>query len=149
EVCLRDGESLAAILRKAVRRQPELEIRMLVWDFVFFYAFERELFPALRHGWTQHPRIDFRFAAAHPVGASHHQKIVVVDDAVAVAGGIDLTIARWDLPNHAATREVRRLPNGSSYRPLHDVQAAVSGEAARRLGELARLRWKHATGEKV
>jgi phospholipase D1/2 len=141
--------TLAAILAAAARRRPDLAIRLLVWDFIFFYALERELFPTLRYGWTGPPNIQFRFAKDHPIGGSHHQKIVVVDDAIAFAGGIDLTVARWDLPDHDAHAEERRLPNGMAYSPLHDVQVAVSGEAARRLGELARRRWRDATGEEL
>ncbi|MDY6901599.1 MAG: AAA family ATPase, partial [Cyanobacteriota bacterium] len=34
----------------------------------------------------------------HPIGASQHQKIVVIDDTVAFSGGIDLTEKRWDTP---------------------------------------------------
>ena len=39
-----------------------------------------------------------------PLGASHHQKVVVVDDAVAFVGGLDLTHCRWDTPEHACRR---------------------------------------------
>lgn len=31
-----------------------------------------------------------------PAGAAHHQKIVVIDDALAFYGGIDITTDRWD-----------------------------------------------------
>ena len=42
------------------------------------------------------PRSHFRYDNTHPIGGSHHQKIVVIDDAVAFNGGIDLTCRRWD-----------------------------------------------------
>ena len=32
-----------------------------------------------------------------PVGASHHEKLVVIDDDVAYCGGVDLTVRRWDV----------------------------------------------------
>ena len=32
--------------------------------------------------------------------ASHHQKIVVIDDCLAFCGGIDMTSARWDTREH-------------------------------------------------
>ena len=35
--------------------------------------------------------------------ARHHQKIVVIDDAIAFSGGIDLTLRRWDCREHAPT----------------------------------------------
>jgi phosphatidylserine/phosphatidylglycerophosphate/cardiolipin synthase-like enzyme len=31
-------------------------------------------------------------------GASHHPKIVVIDDAIAFVGGLDLARGRWDTP---------------------------------------------------
>jgi len=34
------------------------------------------------------------------VSETHHQKFVVVDRSIAVLGGVDWTVARWDLPSH-------------------------------------------------
>src|SRR5204863_3831508 len=82
----------------------------------------------------------------HPFGASHHQKIVVIDDALAFAGGLDLTIRRWDTPAHHAHDPRRVDPTGRPYPPAHDIQMMVDGEAAAALGELARTRWHVATG---
>jgi uncharacterized membrane protein YdjX (TVP38/TMEM64 family) len=84
--------------------------------------------------------------AAHPIGASHHQKIVVIDDALAFLGGLDVTVCRWDTCDHAADEPCRVDPVGKPYGPFHDVQVAVSGPAAAALGELARDRWRRATG---
>ena len=78
--------------------------------------------------------------------ASHHQKIVVVDDAIAFTGGLDLTIRRWDTPAHRADDPGRVDPAGRPYPPAHDVQVMVDGDAAAALGELARARWRAATG---
>ena len=44
--------------------------------------------------------VHFAVDGVHPTGAVHHQKIVVVDDAVAFCDGIDLTIGRWDTRAH-------------------------------------------------
>jgi phospholipase D1/2 len=76
-----------------------------------------------------------------PPGASHHQKIVVIDDAVAFVGGIDVTIRRWDTSAHRLVDPRRVDPAGTAYRPFHDVQAMVDGDAAAALAELARTRW--------
>ncbi|HXU06823.1 MAG TPA: VTT domain-containing protein, partial [Polyangia bacterium] len=94
-----------------------------------------------------HPRLSFHLDDAHPFGASHHQKIVVVDDAIAFAGGLDLTIRRWDTPAHHARDPGRVDPTGRPYPPAHDVQMMVDGDAAAALGELARARWHAATGQ--
>jgi phosphatidylserine/phosphatidylglycerophosphate/cardiolipin synthase-like enzyme len=80
------------------------------------------------------------------VAGCHHQKIVVVDDAVAFVGGLDLTTSRWDTPAHRADEPSRTLPNGKPYGPFHDVQMMVSGRCRRHLATLARRRWERATG---
>ena len=76
----------------------------------------------------------FRLDNALPLGASHHQKIIVVDDALAFSGGLDLTIRRWDTCRHDIDDPHRRDPAGQPYRPFHDVQMMVDGAAARALG---------------
>ena len=84
-----------------------------------------------------------------PLGASHHQKIVVVDDAVAFSGGLDLTIRRWDTREHRLDDPQRVDPSGEPYPPFHDVQAMVDGKAARALAELARERWARGACERT
>jgi uncharacterized membrane protein YdjX (TVP38/TMEM64 family) len=111
------------------------------------YALERELMPSYKFGSQAHPRLSFALDGRHQVGASHHQKLVVVDDSLAFCGGIDLTIRRWDTPRHAPDDPGRRDPGGEPYAPMHDVQLAVSGTVARALGDLARRRWRRATGQ--
>ncbi|BBZ36179.1 phospholipase D-like domain-containing protein [Mycolicibacterium confluentis] len=91
-------------------------------------------------------RMHLAVDGAHPTGAVHHQKIVVVDDAVAFCGGIDMTLDRWDTTAHAdAGRDRRTL--GRGYGPRHEVAVAVDGAAARALAEIARDRWRTATGQ--
>ena len=48
-----------------------------------------------------------------PFGTSQHQKIVVVDDAVAFSGGLDLTIRRWDTPAHGRQSASASIPRPS------------------------------------
>jgi len=142
-----DGPTeLLAFLNHVLERRPDLKVFVLAWDFSVIYTFERELLPAYRFAWKGNPRLTFRLDDAHPLGASHHQKVVVVDDRVAFAGGLDLTIRRWDTPDHRARDPERVDPAGQPYPPMHDVQMVVDGEAARALGELARARWLAATG---
>ncbi|MCF6389868.1 phospholipase D-like domain-containing protein [Mycobacterium sp. MBM] len=87
-------------------------------------------------------RIRFAVDGAHPTGAVHHQKIVIVDDAVAFCGGIDLTIGRWDTSDHLDDNPLR-----TAYGPRHEVATAMDGAAAEALGEVARTRWRAATGQ--
>ncbi len=132
-----------------VRDRDGLDIHILSWDFPLLYAMEREALPIFQLGWKSHRRIHFRLDGEHPLGGSHHQKIVVVDDRVAFCGGIDLTRRRWDMPAHDPHCALRLDPDGKAYGPFHDVQMMVSGEAAAALGTLLRRRWQWATGESV
>ncbi|WP_322107359.1 VTT domain-containing protein [Paraburkholderia sp. J41] len=133
------GEFLAAVAaRHAVR------VRILAWDFAMLYAFEREWLPAFKLGWNSGKRIGFRLDGAHPPGASHHQKIVVIDDRLAFVGGIDITRSRWDTSAHAPNEPRRRNGPREPYAPTHDVQAMFDGDAARAVGALTSARWHRA-----
>ncbi len=137
--------TLGDYLDALVRRRRTLRIHVLDWDFAMLYALERELLPIYALGWRTHRRLHFRLDDRHPLGASHHQKIVVIDDALAFVGGIDLTIRRWDTPEHSPDEPRRVDPGGDPYPPFHDVQVMVDGAVAAALGELARERWRRAT----
>jgi phospholipase D1/2 len=134
-------EKLGDFLDALVRRQRSLRIYALGWDFAMLYAFEREWLPVYKLDWRTHRRFSFRLDATHPVYASHHQKVIVVDDAVAFVGGLDITQRRWDTSEHRADEPRRRDPGGVPYGPFHDVQAVVDGNAAQALGQLVRERW--------
>lgn len=136
-------------LNALAKRKRGLHIYVLTWDFAMLYALEREWLPVYKLGWRTHRRVHFRMDGEHPVSASHHQKIVVVDDSTAFAGGFDLTRSRWDTSKHEPKDPRRVNPYGLAYPPFHDVQIVVEGEAAAVLGELARARWLRATGQKI
>lgn len=138
---------LAETLEALVRDKPGLRVHVLSWDFSVIYVLERELLPARSFGWQDSERLYFRLDGRHPVGASQHQKIVVIDGSLAYSGGIDLTKARWDTRQHAADDARRKDPDGNAYRPFHDVQAVVAGPAAADLRDLFNERWANATGE--
>lgn len=138
------GPFLSALL---VRRR-RLHIYVLVWDFHVIYFRERQWW--LPSHLLAQRRLHFVKDGAHPVGASHHQKIVVIDDAVAFVGGLDFASCRWDTPEHRADHPGRvMLSDGSPCRPFHDVQMVVDGPAAAALGQLARQRWRTATGRLI
>ncbi len=141
---------LGDFLNAMVERNDQLEIHVLDWDFVMIFAPDREWLPLYKQNWNRHPRLHFCLDDRHPTGACHHQKIVVVDDQVAFAGGLDLTTGRWDTPEHLPCDPRRRdLETEPVPQPYHDIQMMVSGPAAAALGQLARERWFHATGKKL
>ncbi|MBI1853113.1 MAG: hypothetical protein HYR85_22480, partial [Planctomycetes bacterium] len=155
-VRLRPGEARRGVpdhvgdfLDWAVSRRRGLHAYVLDWNFAVLYALEREKLPIIEFDWRTHRRLHFRLDGSHPPVASHHQKIAVVDDAMAFAGGFDLSSARWDTSEHRP-RDPRRVnPWGMAYPPHHDVQMAVDGDAASALGDLVRDRWWRATGERI
>ena len=139
------GEFVAALLR----HKRKLRVYVLNWDFAMIFAMEREWMPTAEPGWNRHRRLCYRVDGHHPMGASHHQKIVVIDDSVAFVGGLDLSRSRWDTRAHMPHDPRRVDADGSAYAPFHDVQMMVAGQAARALGELARLRWHRATERRL
>ncbi len=139
---------LGRFLSWLVNTRPGLRIHMLKWDLGTLKAVGRGTTPLFILDWITDKRIAFRLDGAHPTSSAHHQKVVVIDDAVAFCGGIDMTADRWDTSEHLDDDPRRRRPTtGRRYPPWHDATTAVDGAAARALGDLARDRWKRATGE--
>ena len=135
-------------LNHLARSNRHLHIYVLTWDYHLVFLHERQLLPKIQFGWTSHRRIHFHLDDQHPVGGSHHQKFVVIDDAIAFCGGLDLTSNRWDTSAHRPA-DPRRTDWLTGYMPFHDVQLAVSGEPAQALGNLFRLRWHRSVGKQA
>ena len=133
---------LDKLLAFVARRRPELRCYILTWDYGALYTLERDPLTRWRLGWRMPRGVRLGFDDHHPVGASHHQKIVVVDDQLAFCGGIDLTGHRWDTSAHRPEEPARKTPTGTAYGPYHEVQAMVTGPVAAALGVLARDRWR-------
>ncbi|MGE3994242.1 MAG: VTT domain-containing protein [Variibacter sp.] len=144
-----DGKPIpfANFLSALVRERPDLTVHLLLWDYSVLYALEREIFPTLSLHWSTPRQVQVCLDDAIPLGSSHHQKIIIVDDAIAFSGGLDLTIRRWDTSDHRLDNPDRVDPSGKPYRPFHDVQAMVDGDAARALAALVRARWTRACGD--
>ncbi|OBK21235.1 phospholipase [Mycobacterium asiaticum] len=148
---LRGPNQLGALLAWMLWKRPGLEIYLLKSNLRLLPVFDDiwyGLTPVSVVNQITSKRMHFAVDGDHPIGAVHHQKIVVVDDAVAFSGGMDLTIGRWDTPEHQHRSRGRRAL-GRSYGPRHDVGLAVDGEAARALAEQARVRWEGATGRSL
>ena len=129
------------------KRNPELEIRILKWNFGALKAVFRGRMILDLVRWWRNPQIDFKLDSAHPLGCSHHQKMVIIDDKFAACGGIDMTSGRWDTPDHLEADARRRLPGGKLYAPWHDATMLFEGDVARALGDLGRARWVQAGGK--
>ncbi|WP_234902234.1 hypothetical protein [Agrobacterium vitis] len=131
------------------KRNPDLEIRLLLWNpgFLSSWAKAANVLYLLR--WKLNRQITAKLDGNHPVGSSHHQKILVIDDSLAFCGGIDVTTERWDTRDHLDDAPKRKRPDGTSYGPWHDASSYCVGPAARALGDLCRERWHLAGGEKL
>lgn len=137
---------LGPMLDRLVSRRRRLHARVLEWDFPMIYALDRELLPLVQFGWRTHRRVHFRLDSSHPIGASQHQKIVVIDDKVAFVGGMDISHGRWDSCEHDPHDPRRIDPWGRRYPPYHDLMLVCDGAAAAALAQLARERWRRAGG---
>ncbi len=144
-----EPDTLGAFITWLVRREPALEIYLLRWDKGALRTLLRGTTLLTLIGWWAKRRIHTRLDGFHPTGASHHQKIVVIDDCIAFCGGIDMTAERWDTRCHRPGDPGRRRPDGKPYKPWHDATTAVDGPAAAALAELARDRWTHAGGREI
>ena len=145
-----DGpNTVGAFISWLVDRTPGLEVYLLRWDMGALKVLTRgsTVFTVLN--WMRKRRIHTKLDGHHPTGASHHQKIVVIDDCLAFCGGIDMTAERWDTRDHADDEPRRVDPAGRAYKPWHDATTALEGPAAKALGELARERWAIAGGRPI
>ncbi len=123
---------LALFLHWLVWQRRDLDVYLLKSNLRLLPTFDGVWFgiaPVSLVNQVTSRRMHFAVDGAHPMGAVHHQKIVVIDDAVAFCGGIDLSVGRWDTREHAPADPGRRTA-GEGYGPRHEVAAAVDGAAA-------------------
>lgn len=150
-----DGEddgyptALADFVMAVLDEKPELEIFILLWDYSVFYLGEREWLPFTRWRDPGHERLHFVTDNAIAAGASHHQKVVLIDDSLAFCGGFDLCFWRWDTTAHPVEDARRVTAEGDEVQPFHDVQVVLQGPVVGVLRELCALRWKRATGDEL
>lgn len=139
------GEPLGRYMLRLAHGQPDRDIDILRWNFggLKQLFMPRILTMILR--WKMTRSIRFRLDSAHPLGCSHHQKVAVFDDHLAVCGGIDVGTARWDTRGHVDNDPARRLPSGKPYTPWHDSTMILAGPVGEALAELGKERWRRAT----
>src|SRR5262245_33286576 len=75
--------TLLDLLTTLCDERPDLHVYMLPWDSSPVFAFEREPMQRLRLRLRGHDRIHWHMDHMHPAGAAHHQKLFVVDRAIA------------------------------------------------------------------
>jgi phosphatidylserine/phosphatidylglycerophosphate/cardiolipin synthase-like enzyme len=145
------AEQFGPFLRRLADERPGLDVRILCWRSSLPIAATQHFFPHRAKQCFQGSRVHFRLDASVPLGACHHQKMIVIDEEIAFCGGCDIGPDRWDTLAHLDDEPGRRpsAPGDKRYPPRHEVMAVVEGAPARALGELFRERWRRSTGHKT
>jgi phosphatidylserine/phosphatidylglycerophosphate/cardiolipin synthase-like enzyme len=133
----------------ALAKNPKIDVRLLCWKSAMPVAATQHFFPFVDRAVFAGTNVKFVLDGKLPLGACHHQKMIVIDDAIAFCGGGDIGPDRWDTPEHLdddPRREKTRRDN-KEFDSRHEVMGLVDGPAALALGDLFRDRWLRATGE--
>ncbi|MFL9711403.1 VTT domain-containing protein [Methylobacillus sp. Pita1] len=148
--------ALFELLQWKARQTPAIQIYLNRWNYSVFLSAERESFSEAKWKLSGADNLHFIFDGQLPLGASHHQKVVVIDDELAFCGGMDVAIARWDNRHHHPRNPDRLDPDGSMkmglekrFDPYHDVQVLVAGPVAAVLARLVRYRWHFGGGKRA
>lgn len=143
-------DDIGSRLRALADERPELDIRILIWRSALPIAASQNFFPHRAKACFAGSRVKFLLDDKVPLGACHHQKMLVVDDALAFGGGGDIAPDRWDTTEHLDDNPHRHNPRhrGRYYQPRHEVMSVFDGPAAVAAGQLFRDRWENATGER-
>ena len=144
-----DPDEIGRILVELSRRRPELDIRLLIWKSALPISASQNFFPHRGRRWFRNTTVQLRLDESVPLGACHHQKVLIVDDAVAICGGGDIAVDRWDTAAHLDDDERRIMPDQDYHPPRHEVMMMVDGAAAAALGDLFRIRWRRSADEVV
>ncbi len=142
-----EPSEIGRTLIELARANPSLDVRLLVWRSALPISATQSGFPHRARSWFRGTPVRFELDDTVPLGACHHQKVVVIDDALAFVGGADFADDRWDTALHLADDPRRVAADGRRHGPRHEVIAMTDGPAARALGELFRRRWRTAVGE--
>ncbi|HEV7351759.1 MAG TPA: phospholipase D-like domain-containing protein [Brevundimonas sp.] len=144
----RDAE-IGRRLRRMVRQNPDLDVRLLIWRSPILIAASQGFYPHRAQAWFRKRLVELHLDSPGPIGACHHQKLVLIDEAVAFVGGGDIATDRWDTPEHLDGDPRRVMPGGRIAPPRHETMCVLDGPAARALADLARDRWYRATWERT
>ncbi len=147
-----DGGSVAAdkagqFLKDLADARPELDVRLLCWRSTLPVAVTQRFFPIKARLCFAGSRVKFRLDDVAPWGGCHHQKMIIIDDAVAFCGGADIGPDRWDTPAHPDDdpRRKKTPKSKKTFDSRHEVMAVMDGDAAAALGQLFRDRWQRCT----
>jgi phosphatidylserine/phosphatidylglycerophosphate/cardiolipin synthase-like enzyme len=146
-----DEDRIANFLKRLAADNPRLDVRVLCWKSAMPIAATQHWFTFADRKVFAGSDVKFVLDGKLPMGASHHQKLIVIDDAIGFCGGGDIGPDRWDTPAHLDDDDRRQRSehrnDKKDYDSRHEVMGVVEGAPARALGALFRHRWARATGE--
>ncbi len=144
-----DDDRFGPFLKALADGNPDLDVRILCWRSSLPVAATQNFFPIVDRATFRHSRVKFVLDDKLPLGACHHQKMIIIDDAIAFCGGGDIGRDRWDTDQHLDDdpRREKTPADNKCFDSRHETMALVDGPPARSLGELFRERWDRATGE--
>ena len=143
------GDRIGRFLKDLACARPELDIRILCWKSALPVAATQNFFPIKARRCFAGTPVKFVLDGALPIAACHHQKVIVIDDAVAFCGGGDIGPDRWDTSEHLDDnpRREKTPRDNKCFDSRHEVMSLVDGAPAAALGQLFRDRWARCTGE--
>ncbi len=146
-----DGDRIGNFLKALAEADHDLDIRILCWDSAMPVAATQRFFPFADRKAFDGSRVKFKLDNKLPLGACHHQKMIVIDDQIAFCGGGDIGPDRWDTTAHRDDdpRREKTRRDHKDFDSRHEVMGIVDGEAAVMLGEVFRDRWRRATGDVI
>jgi phosphatidylserine/phosphatidylglycerophosphate/cardiolipin synthase-like enzyme len=150
-----DSDRFGPFLKALAADKPQLDVRLLCWKSALPIAATQNWFTLADRKVFAGSRVKFVLDDKLPVGASHHQKALIVDDALAFCGGGDIGPDRWDTEGHLdddPRRAKTRHAHGNDendFDSRHEVMGLVTGPPASALGALFRDRWARATDEQI
>src|SRR3984885_10984931 len=142
-----EPSEIGRTLIELARANPSLDVRLLVWRSALPISATQSGFPHRARSWFRGTPVRFELDDKVPLGACHHQKAVIIDDALAFVGGADFADDRWDSIAHLDNDPRRGAAAGHGHGPRQGVMAMPDGPAAVALGALFRERWRNAVGE--
>jgi phosphatidylserine/phosphatidylglycerophosphate/cardiolipin synthase-like enzyme len=146
-----ESDRIGNFLKGLAASKPDVDIRILCWDSAMPVAATQHFFPFADRKAFRGTRVRFVLDNKLPLGACHHQKMIVIDDQIAFCGGGDIGPDRWDTTAHLDDdpRREKTRRDHKDFDSRHEVMGLVDGDAAVMLGEIFRERWLRATGEAV
>ncbi len=125
-----DSDRIGEFLKTLAEAKPHLDVRLLCWKSALPVAATQDWFTLKDRKTFAGSRVKLVLDGKLPLGASHHQKALVVDDAVAFCGGADIGPERWDTPEHLddnPRRTTMKHTHGNSeadFDSRHEVMGA-------------------------